>query len=240
MSLVTKRTARLEDPGAELLDRVTGYWERWGRLTASVAGVVVAVAAIAFLMARARHDSEERASGKLAEAEIMFWQGYYPRSYEAAQQVIKDFAGTQAALEAHRIAGDDAYWRGEPGDFRKAVQEYKAYLKGHGSGVRSDAVRRSLAYALESDAATLLGEGRGGEAEAGFREAAATYESLVGKFADRESSAEFLLGAARCFRQIGQKPEAARRLQRVIDEFGETATANRARIELAEVTAGNP
>ena len=239
MSLVTKKSSRLKDPGADLLDTLTGFWDRWGRLTLSVAGVVVAAGVILVLVQRSRHDREVQASGKLAEAEIMFWQGYYPRSYESAQQVIRDFGGTDAATEAHRIAGDDAYWRGEPGDFRKAADEYRAYLKARGTGLRADAVRRSLAYALESDASALRAQGRTADAAAGFREAAATYEGLVGKFPDRESSSEFLFASARCWRELGQKAEAVKRLQRVLDEFGETATANRARIELAEVTVGN-
>ena len=238
MALAIKKHTRLEDPGAELLDRFTGYWDRFGRLATSVVGVAAAVAVIGFLYLRSQAGTEEKAAGKLAEADIMFWQGYYPRSYDGAQQVIKEYPGTRSAIEAHRLAGDDAYWRGEPGDFQKSVDEYRTYLKHRRSGLLADAVRRSLAYALESNANALKSQGKTGEAEAQLREAASSYESLVGKFADRESSAEFLFGAARCYRQLNQPQEAAKRLKRVVDEFGETATANRARIELAEVTAG--
>ena len=53
---------------------------------------------------------------------------------------------------------------------------------------------------------------------------------------------EYLLQAvfasARCYRLMSKPEEAVKRLQRLVDEFGETTTANRARIELAEVTAG--
>lgn len=240
MALATKKHTRLEDPGAELLDRLTGYWDRFGRLVMSVVGVIAAVALMGFLYLRGQTATEEKAAGKLAEADIMFWQGYYPRSYDAAQQVIKQYPGTRSAVEAHRVAGDDAYWRGEPGDFQRSVDEYRAYLKQRRSGLLADAGRRSLAYALESNAGVLKSQGKTSEAESQLREAAATYEGLVGKFADRESSAEFLFGAARCYRQLSQPQEAAKRLKRLVDEFGETATANRARIELAEVTAGAP
>jgi len=240
LALATKKHTRLEDPGAELLDRLTGFWDRYGRLATSVVGAAAVVAVIGFLYLRAQSGTEEKAAGKLAEAEIMFWQGYYPRSYDAAQRVIKQYAGTQSAVDAHRLAGDGAYWRGEPGDFQKSVDEYRTYLKHHSPGMLADAGRRSLAYALESNASVLRSQGKTGEAEPQLREAASTYEALVGKFADRESSAEFLLGAARCYRLLNQPQEAARRLKRLVDEFGETATANRARIELAEVTAGAP
>jgi tetratricopeptide (TPR) repeat protein len=238
LTLVTRKGTRLEDPGAELLDQLTSFWDRYGRLTMSVLGAIAAIVIVGVLYLRAQAATEEKAAGKLAEAEIMFWQGYYPRSYDAAQQIIKQYPGSQSAVEAHRLAGDDAYWRGETGDFRKSIDEYRAYLKHRSQGMLADGARRSLAYALESDANALKSQGKTGEAETEFREAAATYEGLVGKFADRESSAEFLLAAARCYRLMNQREEAAKRLQRLIDQFGETTTANRARIELAEVTAG--
>jgi lipopolysaccharide biosynthesis regulator YciM len=87
--------------------------------------------------------------------------------------------------------------------------------------VLADAARRSLAYALESDRQ--------------YAEAATLYESLVGKI-DRESSAEFLAAAARCHRALNQPAEAAKRLQRLVDEFGETSAVNLARIHLAELS----
>lgn len=237
MALVTKKSTQLTDPGAELIDRLTGFWYRYGRPVTGAVGVFVAVVVIAVLYFRAQASTEEKAAGKLAEAEIMFWQGYYPRSYDAAQQVIRQYPRSQSAIEAHRLAGDDAYWRGEPGDFMKSVDEYRAYLKQRSSGMLADAGRRSLAYALESSAGTLMAQGAKGEAEARLREAASTYESLVGKFPDRGSSAEFLLASSRCYQQMNQREEAAKRLRRLIDEFGETVSANRARIELAELAA---
>lgn len=239
MALVTKKSTQLTDPGAELLDRMTGFWYRYGRLATGALGVLAAVVVIAVLYFRAQASTEDKAAGKLAEAEIMFWQGYYPRSYDAAQQVIKQYPRSQSAIEAHRLAGDDTYWRGEPGDFKKSVDEYRTYLKHRSSGMLADAGRRSLAYALESNAGVLMAQGARGEAEAQLREAASTYEGLVGKFPDRESSAEFLFASARCYRQLNQRDEAVKRLRRLIDEFGETATANRARIELAELTAAS-
>ena len=62
---------------------------------------------------------------------------------------------------------------------------------------------------------------------------------LVGKL-DRESSAEFLTAAARCYRALGQTDEAAKRLRRVIDEFGETSQAVIARVRLGELGQSAP
>ncbi len=220
MTLATRKSAGLEDPGAELLDRVTQAWNRYGRVAVTALGVLVVVVVGGFLVARARANAEEQAAGKLAEANVMFWQGYYPRALEAARQIGQQYGSTTSGADSHRLAGDAAYWLG---DFKTAVTEYRQYLDRAKPGVLADAARRSLAYALES----------AGQSQ----EAATTYESLVGRF-DRESSAEFLYGAARCWGALHRAPDARKDLQRIVDEFGETTTANRARIALAEVSSG--
>jgi tetratricopeptide (TPR) repeat protein len=200
-----------------LLDGVTLFWERYGRLALGAVGVAVVVSAGLFMTLRARASQEEQASGKLAEANVLFWQGDYPRSLELAKQVSQQFGSTPSGNDAHRLAGDNAYWSG---DFKTAVGEYRAYLAKQKSGVVADATRRSLAYALESDLK--------------FAEAAPIYDQLVGVF-DRESSAEFLMASARCHLQMKQPAEAVKRLQRLVDEFGESSVAMRARQEIGEI-----
>jgi tetratricopeptide (TPR) repeat protein len=216
--LTVPRSARLEDPGAELLARFTNAWDRYGRIVLGVLGVLVAAAAVAFFTLRARASAEADAAGRLAEANVLYWQGDYARSLEMSKQIAQQYGSTPSGLDAHRLAGDNAYWNG---DFKTAVTEYRAYLAKEKKGLLADAARRSLAYALESSQQ--------------YPEAAASYESLVGVF-DRESSAEFLAAAARCHRAQGQPAEAAKRLQRLLDEFGETSFASPARVELAELS----
>ena len=213
------RTEHLADPGAELIDRAQSLWSRYGRIVMIVAGVVAIGGVLAFFTTQTRARAEAQASEKLADANALFWQGDYKRSQDAAKTVAQQFPGTPSGLDAHRLTGDDAFWSN---DFKTAVTEYKAYLAKSGSGLLADGVRRSLAYALESDKQ--------------YSEAAAAYVQLVGKF-DRESSAEFLASAARCQTAAGHKDEAAKALQRLLDEFGETSLANAARIDLAELTA---
>lgn len=202
-----------------MVDRIIGAWTRYGRVALIVVGVVVAAAAVTFLVLRSRAATEEEAAGKLAEGNVMFWSGYYQQSLDRAKQVAQQYPGTPSGIEAHRLAGDNAFWLG---DFKTAVAEYRRYLDKAKPGLLADAARRSLAYSLESSGQ--------------YKQAADTYESLVGKF-ERESSAEFLYAAARCYRQLHQPAEAQKRLQRLADEFGETSVANRARIAEAELSA---
>jgi hypothetical protein len=182
-------------------------------------GVIVVIGVGAFFTLRARAADEEQAAGKLAEANLYFWQGAYDRSLPMARQVAEQWPGSPSGIDAHRLAGDDQFWLGK---FKESAAEYRLYLARKKSGLIPDAVRRSFAYALESDLQ--------------FKEAAPVYVGLVGKF-DRESSAEFLYAATRCYRQLNQPKDAEQTLKRLLDEYGETSYANRARILRAELAA---
>ncbi len=214
-----RKAARLEDPGARLLDALTSTWARLGRAILIGLGVLAVVVAGALLTLRSRAAAEEQAAGQLAEANVLFWQGDYARSLQSARQTIEQWPGTRSGLDALRLAGDDQFWLGS---FKDAVAQYRRYLARAKTGLVADGVRRSLAYALENDHQ--------------YKEAAATFTGLVGTF-DRESSAEFLFSAARCYRELNQPREAEQTLQRLLDEFGETSYANRARMLKAELAA---
>jgi len=213
------KATRLGGSGAETLDRLALTWERYGRYVLGVIGAIAVVGVLAFLTMRARSESEQQAATRLAEADVTFWQGDYARALEMARQVSAQYPSAPSGLEAHRLAGDAAYWIG---DFKTAVAEYRRYLDREKRKLLADAARRSLAYALESDGQVV--------------EAARLYDSLVGVF-DRNSSAEFLAAAARCYRLAGQRDEAIRHLRRIDQEFGETSYASPARIELGELSA---
>lgn len=201
---------------------VVRFWERYGRLAMGVLAGLAVVGMVGYFSLRSRRASEEAAAAKLAEASIYYWQGDYQRSLQLARETAEQYGSTASGLDAHRQAADAAYWGG---DFKTSVAEYRRYLAKHASGLLADAARRSLAYALESNKEYL--------------DAAREYEALIGHF-DRGSSAEFLLASARCYAAAGQPREAMTRLQRLVDEYGETDYANRARIELAELQAARP
>lgn len=222
MSLESRKGTALQDPGAEMLDQVTSLWERYGRIILGALVAVVAVAAVAYFTIRSNATQEVSASEKLAQANALFWQGDYDRSKSIADETAKQYGGTPSGIDALRISGDNAYWRG---NWKDAITQYKAYLGKSGSGLMGNVVRRSLAYAYESDKQQA--------------EAAKLYDGLAGVF-DRESSAEFLAASARCHEALGNKAEAVKRLQRLTDEFGETSYASRARVKLAELSASAP
>jgi tetratricopeptide (TPR) repeat protein len=219
LSLESQARSHVNDPGAELLDRISSLWSRHGRYLLAGLGVIVAAGAIGYFTLQTRARTEEQAAAKLAEGNIFFWQGEYQRSRDIAKQVNEQFANTSSGVDALRIGGDAAFWMG---DFKAAADGYKLYLDKNPRGSVANAVRRSYAYALESS----------GQLAA----AATVFESVVGVF-DRESSAEFLSGAARCYRELNQPAEARKRLQRLLDEYGETSYAQIARVHIGELSA---
>jgi hypothetical protein len=207
----------MDDPGAELLDKATALWDRYGRIVLGVLVGLVVVGVAAYYIMAGNRTRENSASEKLAEANDLFWRADYDRSRQLAQDLNKQFPGTTSGIDALRIAGDDAYWRG---NWKDAIADYNAFLAKRSSGLIPDAVRRSLAYALESNGQ--------------FMEAATQYEKLVGVF-DRESSAELLFAAARCLVAANKPDEARKRYQRILDEFPDSSYQLQVRIALGRL-----
>jgi len=219
LKLQARRAARISDPGAEFVDHVTELWRRYDRVVLGALGALVVVAAGGYYALKTRGTQEDQAAGLLAEAQVMFWQGDYPQAMERAKRVFDQFPATTSGHDAHRLMGDSQYWSG---NFKGAIAEYRKYLALQKSGVLAGAARRSLAYAYES-----AGQ---------YSDAAPVYLSLVGTF-DRESSAEFLLAAARCDQQLHRGAEATQSLRRLLDEFGDTPQAGEARVLMGELAA---
>jgi tetratricopeptide (TPR) repeat protein len=217
LSLESRKGTDLVDPGAEMVDQLNAAAQRYGRIALGVLGAIVVVAGIAYYTIQNNRTQENLASKKLAEADMMFWQGDYDRAKTTADEVAKAYGSTPSGADAHRISGDASFWKG---NFKASVTEYKGYLSRNGSGTVAQSVRRSLAYALDSDKQ--------------YAEATKAYDALVGVF-DRETSAEMLAAAARCALETNDKAGAIQRFKRITDEFGDTTGAQAARVRLAEL-----
>lgn len=218
MSQETQKSSVMQDPGAELVDKVQGFAAQFGQVI--LIGVLVAAAAGVggWYWMQGQAKQENAASEKLAQANELFWRADYDRSRTIAQEVSKAYPGTPSGIDALRIAGDDAFWRG---NWKDAIADYQAYLGKKSGGVVAAGVRRSLGYALESN----------GQHE----EAAKQFDQLIGVF-DRESSGELLFASARSLMAAGKNDEAKKRLQRILDEFPESTVQGQARIELGRLS----
>ena len=92
--------ARLDTEGAELLGRVSSWWEQYQRLTLGALGVIVAVGLGGFLYFKSRATQENDASGQLAEASVLFWQDDYGRSLDIAKRVYTQFLDAERSRRA--------------------------------------------------------------------------------------------------------------------------------------------
>jgi tetratricopeptide (TPR) repeat protein len=214
----TQKSSVMQDPGAELVDKVQGFASQFGQVI--LIGVLVAAAAGVggWYWMQGQAKQENAASEKLAQANDLFWRNDYDRSRTIAQEVSKAYPGTPSGIDALRIAGDDAFWRG---NWKDAIADYQAYLGKKSSGLVAAGVRRSLGYAYESNGQ--------------YEEAAKQFDQLIGVF-DRESSGELLFASARCMMAAGKNDEAKKRLQRILDEFPESTVQGQARIELGRLS----
>jgi TolA-binding protein len=219
LPLTSHHSTRFEQPGSEILIPLARFWERQGKIALGAIAVLVVLAAGGYFVLRQRQAAETAAAGKLAEASLLYWQGDFQRSLQMARETAQQYGSTPSGLDAHRQAGDAAFFTG---DFKTAIAEYRRYLDKAQKGLLADAARRSLAYALESNHE--------------FAAAEKEYLSLIGRI-DRSSSAEFLLAAARCERGQNQPARAVTYLQRLLDEYGDTDYAQQARIQIAELQA---
>jgi len=216
LSLESRKHA-IEDPGAELLDKATSVWNRFGRMALYVAGGLAVLGVALYYWNAGQVRREDSAAEKLAQANDLFWRADYERSRQIAREVAGQYGGTPSGTDALRISGDDAYWLG---NWKDAIADYRAFLGKQGSGLVAQTVKRSLAYALESDGQ--------------FAEASKLYDQLVGAF-ERETSGEMLYASARCQLALGRTEEAKTRLQRILDEFPDSSFQLQARIELGRL-----
>jgi tetratricopeptide (TPR) repeat protein len=214
----TQKTSVMQDPGADLVDKVQGIAAQYGQVLLIGALVLAAAGIGGWYWMQGQAKQENAASEKLAQANELFWRADYDRSRTIAQEVIKAYPGTASGIDALRIAGDDAFWRG---NWKDAIKDYEGYLAKKSSGVVASGVRRSLGYAFESDKQ--------------FEAAAKQFDQLIGVF-DRESSGELLFASARCLAAAGKNDEAKKRLQRILDEFPESTVQGQARIELGRLS----
>lgn len=191
------------------------------RLVGIVLGVIVLAALAALWISRAQAKAEGEANRILAEASANYWQGGYNRTIQLADQVLEGYGTTRAANDARRMKADALFWSGS---FDSAATLYSEYVaKEKSDSPLRQAVQQSLAFALESK-----------KDNAG---AAKLYEELAPKAPDRASSADFMMSAARAYRNANQPDKAKALYEKVATGYKETTFARDAEVELGEMTA---
>jgi tetratricopeptide (TPR) repeat protein len=210
-----------EDPLVATWVRGRDWLGSNGRIVAWVLGGLALAALVAVVWTRSRAQAEQRAANSLAEAQALYWRGDYPTLLARADEVRKNYGGTQAATEALRLKGDAFFWQG---DFKSAAQNYEQYIKENRTeSAYRKGVRRNLAQAYESD-----NQGR---------KAAELYEEMAGEPGPRVLTAELYVSAARAWRAAGDPAKAKALYQKVSNEYTDTVFGADADIALGEMEA---
>jgi TolA-binding protein len=122
------------------------------------------------------------------------------------------------------MKADALFWTGS---FDSAATLYREYLsKEKGDSPLHLAVQQSLAFTLES--------------KKEFPAAAKEYEELATTAPDRSSAADFLMSAARSYRNANQPDKARALYEKVSNEYKDTTFGRDAEVELGEILAAQP
>jgi tetratricopeptide (TPR) repeat protein len=202
-----------------------GDWlQRNLRVVAIALGVVVLGALATLWISKAQAKAEGEANRILAEASANYWQGGYTRTIQLTDQVLEGYKTTHAANDARRMKADALFWTGS---FDSAATLYREYLsKEKADSPLTQAVQQSLAFTLES--------------KKEFPAAAKEYEQLATTAPDRASAADFLMSAARSYRNANQPDKAKALYEKVANEYKDTTFGRDAEVELGELLAATP
>lgn len=191
------------------------------RVTFGVAGAVVLVVLGGWLTMEIGQRRQLRAAEALDRARSVAESGNLPLAANQLQQLIETFGGTEAASEAVVTLNQVRMVNGQS---QLAVVGLQDYLKTDPKPVYKVPAQGLLGEALENS-------GRPAEAGAAYAGAARDAELDYLK-------AQYLLSAARAYRNAGQVPEAVKALQEIVDKYGETTAVVEAKVRLSELTQG--
>lgn len=191
------------------------------RLVMWVGGAIVVVALGTWLTMETRRRREVQAAVQLDQARSIAESGNLPLAASQLQKVIETFDGTNAATEAVVTLNQVRMVNGQN---ELAVVGLQNYLKTHPAKIYRVPAQGLLGEALEN-------AGRPAEAA----------EAYAGASADTDVDylkAQYLLYAARAYRNAGKQDDAVKALLTIVDKYPKTVSITEAKVRLAELTEG--
>jgi TolA-binding protein len=201
--------------------KVNDYINQHSReITYAVIGVV-AVLALAFFMIRDKREREQNASVELAKAKIEFARQAYPTAIDMLKKLIENYDDTKSAGLA-TIYLAQAYMKSQ--DYVNAQSAFETYLEDYGDDPL-------LAGAAAAGIAATFDERKE------YAKAAELYEKAANDFSDLMYAPTWLMDAARCHANAGNKQSAKQMLQKLIAKYPKTVILDDAKSYLAELGA---
>jgi outer membrane protein assembly factor BamD (BamD/ComL family) len=191
------------------------------KLVLGIAGAVVVLGLGTWLVIETNQRRELRAAEQLDQARNVAESGNLPLAASELQKVIETFKGTNAATEAVVTLNQVRMVNGQT---ELAVVSLQDYLKTNPKKAFKVPAQGLLGEALEN-------AGRPADAATAYMGAATDADVDYLK-------AQYLLSAARAYRNAGNTAEAVKALQTIVDKYSKTSVITEAKVRLSELTEG--
>jgi len=189
-------------------------------ITYAVIGVV-GVLALSFYLVRDSRMAEENASVELAKAKMEFARRDYTKTVDILKKLIENYDGAKSAgLGTIYLA--QSYLRLQ--DYPNAEAAFRTYLDDYDDdSMVSGAAAAGIAATYDE--------------RKEYPKAAELYEKAANDYSDLMFAPIWLMDAARCYAQAGNKPSAQQALKKIIENYPKTTILDDAKSYLAELGA---
>jgi outer membrane protein assembly factor BamD (BamD/ComL family) len=222
MSTTTAAPKKPHAPAAAETDVDYLAWLRaHQKLVLFVGGAIVVLALGTWLVMETKTRREQQAAVQLDQARNIAESGNLPLAASQLQKIIETFDGTNAATEAVVTLNQVRMVNGQT---ELAIVGLQGYLKTNPAKVYRVPAQGLLGEALEN-------AGRPAEAAEAYRGAAADADVDYLK-------SQYLLFAARAYRNAGKPADAVKALQEILDKYPKASSATEAKVRLSELTQG--
>jgi outer membrane protein assembly factor BamD (BamD/ComL family) len=191
------------------------------KLVLGIAAAVLVAGLGTWLVIVTNQRRELRAAEQLDQARNVAESGNLPLAASELQKIIETFKGTNAATEAVVTLNQVRMVNGQT---ELAVVSLQDYLKTNPKKAFKVPAQGLLGEALEN-------AGRPADAAAAYMGAANDADVDYLK-------AQYLLSAARAYRDAGNTAEAVKALQTIVDKYEKTSVITEAKVRLSELTEG--
>ena len=191
------------------------------KLVLGIAGAVVVAALGVWLVRETGHRRQLKAAESLDQARNVAESGNLPLAASQLQQVIETFRGTEAATEAVVTLNQVRMVNGQS---ELAVVSLQEFLKSNPKKIYKVPAQGLLGEALENAKKPA--------------EAAKAYQGASEDAEVDYLKAQYLLFAARAWRNAGNDEEAVKALRTIIDKYPKALAVTEAKVRLAEITQG--
>ncbi len=201
--------------------KLLDYYEMYQKYILGGVAAMVVIILLVVMVSRNRQAAELQASGKLAAARLQLSNMNLTAAADSLEKLVTQYAGTNSA-------GVGSFYLANTYFLQKKTELAQKYFEEYLSDYGSDPMLSSSAMA---------GLAACYEEKKDYKKAAALYEDAVEKYPSVFNAAEKLMNAARCQGLAGNREEARRIYQIVIEKYPNSGLKNDAEIYLAELNA---